>query len=57
MNFRKLLKEIQDIQEEVTSGDIATVDNVLDDSPVRRTQKGKKCKNHKRLNCLECQKD
>lgn len=55
MNFRKLLK---DLQEEVTSGDIATVDSKLGSKPMRhRDGSGKKCKKHKRLNCEECKKD
>ena len=43
--------------EEVTSGDIATVDNILGDMTKRkpkRLQKGKKCKKHKKLNCDVC---
>ena len=42
------------LDEEMTSGDIATVDNKLDTKPLRHLQKGKKCKKHKRLNCIEC---
>ena len=52
MSFKNYLK---DLQEETTSGDIATVDTKLD--MVRRPknlQKGKKCKKHGRVNCLEC---
>ena len=54
MKFRKYLK---DITEETTSGDIATVDNKLDlvRRPEKHLQKGKKCKDHKRLNCQECE--
>jgi hypothetical protein len=58
MNFRKLLKDIHDIQEETTSGDIATVDSKLGTKPIRHQGgNGKKCKSHKRVDCLECQKD
>ena len=56
-DFRKLIKEIHDLQEETTSGDIATVDNKLGSKPVRNLVKGKKCKKHKRVNCLECSED
>jgi hypothetical protein len=47
-DFRKLLK---DIQEETTSGDIATVDTKLD---IVKRGKGKKCKLHKAVNCDKC---
>jgi|FLOH01.1.fsa_nt_gi hypothetical protein len=52
-DFRKLLKDIQLVQEETTSGDIATVDTKLEMKPIKRP-KGKKCKIHKRMNCKEC---
>lgn len=43
------------MQEETTSGDIATVDNKLGATRRhRRLEKGKKCKDHKRLNCSVC---
>lgn len=45
--FRNLLNDIKMLQEEVTSGDIATVE------PVKH-KKGKKCKMHKRINCQDC---
>ena len=53
MKFRKFLNNIS---EETTSGDIATVDNKLDlvKRPEKHLLKGKKCKDHKRLNCQEC---
>lgn len=41
------------LREETTSGDIATVDNKL--NTYKHLQKGKKCKKHKKLNCIECQ--
>lgn len=55
MSFKKYLN---DIKEETTSGDIATVDTKLD--MVKRPkhlEKGKKCKKHGRLNCVECLQD
>ena len=56
-DYRKLLKEIQEIKEETTSADIASVDTKLGSGPFRRMKKGKKCKEHKRFNCDECQSD
>ena len=57
--FKQFLK---DLEEETTSGDIATVDNKLDMTrrPLKKKlqkhlQKGKRCKLHNRLNCKECQ--
>ena len=56
MKFKKF---IQELAEETVAGDIATVDSKLDFTrrPMKHLQKGKKCKEHKRLNCQECQKD
>lgn len=54
MKFKKYLR---DLAEETTSADIATVDNKLD--MVKRyekhSQKGKKCKEHKKYNCPICE--
>lgn len=53
--FRSFL---ENLKEETTSGDIATVDNKMDF--VRRNkhlEKGKKCTTHKRLNCNICNDD
>ncbi len=53
MSFKKYLK---DIAEETTSADIATVDNKIELS--RRHEKhqckGKKCAEHKKVNCIIC---
>lgn len=53
MNFRDLLNDIK----ETSSGDIATVDVKLDLTKRANRQNGKKCKKHKRINCLECQSE
>jgi hypothetical protein len=46
---------LNDIKEETTSADIATVDNKLDMvKRYKHTDKGKKCKIHGRKNCQEC---
>ena len=51
-DFRKFIKELH---EETTSGDIATVDTKLDlVKRPKHLEKGKKCKEHKRINCTEC---
>lgn len=44
------------LDEETTSGDIATVDTKLgvDVPKNKHLSKGKKCKTHKRLNCEKC---
>lgn len=56
MKFKKYLR---DLAEETTSAYIATVDNKLD--MVRRyekhSQKGKKCKKHKVVNCEICEEE
>lgn len=47
---------LDDLKEETTSGDIATVDTKMD--LVKRSkflEKGKKCKKHGRRNCQECE--
>jgi hypothetical protein len=53
MKFKKFLTTLA---EETTSGDIASVDTKLD--LVKRSDKhlakGKRCKEHKLLNCEEC---
>jgi hypothetical protein len=52
MKFKKYLK---DLAEETTAADIAPVDTKLD--MTRRNkhlEKGKKCKQHKKLNCEIC---
>lgn len=53
MKFKKYLAALA---EETTSGDIASVDTKLD--LVKRKEKhlakGKRCKEHKLLNCEEC---
>lgn len=44
------------LEEETVSGDIATVDTPL----VRRNKhlsKGKKCKKHKKMNCITCEEE
>lgn len=58
MKFKQYIKKIQ---EETTSGDIASVDSKLGTTPARRDptelkhlHKGKKCKEHKLLNCEDC---
>lgn len=55
-NFRKYLK---DIAEETTSGDIATVDTKLDLTQryEKHKCKGKKCKAHKKYNCIICEEN
>lgn len=50
MSFRKF------IQEETTSGDIATVDTKLG-MKRSKNEKGKKCKEHKEVNCEICEED
>jgi hypothetical protein len=53
MRFKNYL---DDMREETTSGDIATVDIKLD--LVRRQKhldKGKKCKEHRIANCEDCE--
>lgn len=51
-DFKKFIKELR---EETASGDIATVDAKLDlVKRQKHLEKGKKCKKHKRFNCLEC---
>jgi hypothetical protein len=56
MNKNSFKRYLKDIAEEVTSADIATVDNKLNlIKRPKRLQKGKKCKLHKRLNCKRCQ--
>ena len=55
MKFKNFLK---DIQEETVSGDIATVDTKIGSKPLRHQGKtGKKCRAHKRVGCLDCQRD
>lgn len=56
MKFRKFLNAIE---EETTSSDIATVANKLDlnQRHEKHSNKGKKCKNHKKLNCEICNED
>lgn len=53
MKFKKFLSALA---EETTSGDIASVDTKLD--LVKRSEKhltkGKRCKEHKLLNCEAC---
>lgn len=53
MNFKKYLKSLA---EETTAGDIASIDTKLDlvKRPEKHLMKGKKCKEHKRLNCMVC---
>ena len=56
MKFKQFLK---DLEEETSSGDIATVDNKLDMTRrpkklQKHLQKGKRCKLHGRFNCKEC---
>ena len=44
------------LDEETTSGDIATVDTKLDMTKrPKHLQKGKKCKKHHKLNCDVCE--
>jgi hypothetical protein len=57
MRFKNYLN---DMKEETTSGDIATVDTKLDTKldPNRRQKhldKGKKCKTHRIVNCEDCE--
>lgn len=57
MKFSKYLKGIA---EETTSADIATVDTKLDMTrryEKHKSQKGKKCKQHKQFNCEICEAD
>lgn len=53
MKFKKFLSALA---EETTSGDIASVDTKLDlvKRPDKHLTKGKRCKEHKLLNCEEC---
>lgn len=51
MSFRKF------IQEETTSADIATVDTKLGMKRNVHDKKGKKCKEHKEVNCEICEED
>jgi len=51
MGFKKFL---DNLREETTSADIATVDTKLDMTRRKKGEKGKKCKVHKRPNCQEC---
>ena len=55
MKFKNFLK---DLDEEMTSGDVASVDSRLGDKPARTQgkHKGKRCKIHKRFDCLDCTK-
>lgn len=49
---------LDELKEETSSGDIATVANKMD--LVKRNkhlEKGKKCQKHKRLGCTECLDD
>lgn len=52
MSFKKHLKKLQ---EETTSGDIATVDNKI--GLTRSKKKGKKCKKHDVVDCETCHND
>lgn len=55
MSFKEYLK---DLAEETTSADIATVDNKLDLTQryqKHKCEKGKKCKAHKKPNCIICE--
>ena len=55
MSFKKFL---QNIKEETAVADIATVDTKLDlRKRDRKRSGGKKCKLHKRSDCIECQED
>jgi hypothetical protein len=56
MKFKKYLK---DLAEETTSADIASVDNKLDmvQRYEKHSQKGKKCKTHKKVNCEKCESE
>jgi hypothetical protein len=53
MKFKKFLTALA---EETTSGDIASVDTKLDlvKRKDKHLTKGKRCKEHKLLNCEEC---
>lgn len=53
MKFKKFLTALA---EETTSGDIASVDTKLDlvKRKDKHLAKGKRCKEHKILNCEEC---
>lgn len=53
MKFKKFLTALA---EETTSGDIASVDTKLDlvKRQDKHLAKGKRCKEHKLLNCEEC---
>lgn len=53
MKFKEYLHELSEL---TTSGDIATVDSKLKHMHRRDKHlvKGKKCKEHKQLNCEEC---
>ena len=52
MKFKNFLKSLE---EETTVSDIATVDTKLDSVKRVKSEKGKKCKKHRRTNCLECE--
>lgn len=56
MSFKKYLK---DMAEETTAGDIATVSTKLDLSKKHQKHqcKGKKCKTHKKINCIICEEN
>jgi len=55
MKFKKYLKKLA---EETTSADIATVDTKLDMTKRHKhLQKGKRCKQHKELNCEICEEE
>ena len=53
MKFKKFLTALA---EETTSGGVASVDTKLDlvKRPEKHLAKGKRCKEHKLLNCEEC---
>lgn len=59
MKQGKFKNFLNGLEEETTSGDIASVDNKLD--MIKRYEKhqhkGKKCKKHKQFDCQICEED
>lgn len=56
--MKKFRLYLNGLEEDTTSGDVATVDNKMD--LVKRNkhlEKGKKCSVHKKLNCSICSDD
>ena len=45
---------LDEIREETSASDVASVDTKMDLRRNKHLEKGKKCQKHKRLNCSEC---